>query len=133
MGAAHCHGFLPGDVAEALRAFCGLPGVSVEKPALLAEALAHAARGMDLADALHLAAASHCKTMVTFDRRFIDMAEDTAIRVLEPREIDWPPGIRGEFQSILTKARGYLHGLERDRSGTAMACFRSISPTRNGN
>ncbi len=80
------YGFLPGDVVAALRAFCGLPGVSVEDPGLVAEALARMATGMDFADALHLGAASHCETMVTFDRRFIEMAEDTAVRVVEPRE-----------------------------------------------
>ena len=38
----------------------GLPGVSVERPSLLAEALDLVDRGLDFADALHLGAATHC-------------------------------------------------------------------------
>ena len=70
------------DVAAALRAFAGLPEVSVEKPALLAEALDRAENGMDFADALHLGASGRCEAMLTFDRRF--MAKDTHVRVTEP-------------------------------------------------
>ena len=72
------------DVAKALRAFAGLPDVSVENPVLLAAALDHAERGMDFADALHLSAAAHCEALLTFDRRFIQLAEDTPVRVMEP-------------------------------------------------
>lgn len=43
------YGFSGQDVAAALRAFSGLPGVFVENPALLAVALDHAAAGMDFA------------------------------------------------------------------------------------
>ena len=39
---------------------------------------------MDFANALHLAAAARCEAMLTFDRRFIDMAEDALGRVSEP-------------------------------------------------
>ena len=49
------YGFAGGKVAVALRAFAGLPGVSVENPALLSKALTLAEKGMDFADALHLA------------------------------------------------------------------------------
>ena len=72
------------EVAAALRAFAGLPDVSVENPVLLAAALDHAEQGMDFADALHLSAAAHCEVMLTFDSRFIDVAEDTPVRVIEP-------------------------------------------------
>ena len=78
------YGFAREEVAEALRAFSGLPGVSVESPALLAEALDRAEKGMDFADALHLAAAARCETMLTFDRRFIETARGTSVRVTEP-------------------------------------------------
>ncbi len=72
------------EVAAALRAFSGLPGVSVESPTLLAEALARTEKGMDFADALHLGAAAHCEAILTFDRRFIEMARDASVRVTEP-------------------------------------------------
>lgn len=72
------------DVADALRAFAGLPGVSVESPAFLAGALGRARAGMDFADALHLGAATNCEEMLTFDRRFIETARGDAVRVTEP-------------------------------------------------
>ena len=78
------YGFAGGEVAAALRAFSGLPGVSVENPALLAEALNLAEQGMDFADALHLGAAAGCESMLTFDRRFIETASNTPIRVAVP-------------------------------------------------
>ena len=78
------YGFGGRQVAAALRAFAGLPSVSVESPAMLAEALDRAAMGMDLADALHLGAAARCEAMLTFDRRFIEMAKDTPVKVMHP-------------------------------------------------
>jgi predicted nucleic acid-binding protein len=61
-------------VCKALRAFAGLPRVSVENAALTAFALDCAERGMDFADALHLGAASECEAMLTFDQGFIRSA-----------------------------------------------------------
>ena len=78
------YGFAGGKVAVALRAFAGLPGVSVENPALLSEALTLAEKGMDFADALHLGAAASCEILLTFDRRFIETARNAPIRVTEP-------------------------------------------------
>ncbi len=78
------YGFAGKKVAVALRAFLGLPGVTVESPVLLAEALARTENGMDLADALHLGAAAHCETMRTFDRRFIESAKGLSVSVSEP-------------------------------------------------
>ena len=72
------------EVAAALRAFAGLPGLSVESPAVLSEALDHAERGMDFADALHLAAAARCEALLTFDLRFIEQAGEVPVRVMEP-------------------------------------------------
>ena len=78
------YGSAGSEVAAALRAFSGLPGVSVENPALLIEALDLAEKGMDFADALHLGAAAGCETMLTFDRRLIETARNTSIQVTEP-------------------------------------------------
>lgn len=78
------YGLAREDVATALRAFSGLPSVSVESPNLLIQALDRAEKGMDFADALHLGAAAHCEAMLTFDRRFIETAKDAAPRVREP-------------------------------------------------
>ena len=78
------YGFAGENVAAALRAFAGLPGVSVENPAQLAESLDHTEQGMDFADALHLAAAAQCEALLTFDRRFIESAKGTSVRVMLP-------------------------------------------------
>ena len=78
------YGLAAEDAAAALRAFSGLPGVTVESPNLLVEALDRAAKGMDFADALHLGAAAHCETMLTFDRDFIRTASGESPTVAEP-------------------------------------------------
>ena len=78
------YGFSGQEVAAALRAFAGLPNVSVESPSMLAEALDRAENGMDFADALHLGAAARCEAMLTFDRRFVERAKDSPVRVTEP-------------------------------------------------
>ena len=78
------YGYSGPEVAAALRAFAGLPEVSVESPAMLAEALERAKNGMDFADALHLGAATRCEAMLTFDRRFIERAKDSLVPVTQP-------------------------------------------------
>ena len=72
------------EVAAALRAFAGLPDLSVESPAVLSEALDHAERGLDFADALHLGAAARCEALLTFDLRFIEQAGGMPVRAMEP-------------------------------------------------
>jgi predicted nucleic acid-binding protein len=64
------YGFTPVKVAKALHAFAGLPNVILDEPASIAKALDWTARGMDFADALHLAKAEGCDAFMTFDRRF---------------------------------------------------------------
>ena len=78
------YGFSGKEITVALRRFAGLPGVSVENPVLLADALDRAEKGMDFADALHLGAAANCEAMLTFDRRFIALAGDAPVTVTEP-------------------------------------------------
>lgn len=72
------------EICRGLRAFAGLPQVTVENPALLADALERTEAGMDFADALHLGAASHCDTLLSFDRKFIRAAAGNATPVKEP-------------------------------------------------
>jgi len=76
------YAYQPGDVCRALRAFAGLPGVSVEDEALVATALDRVERGMDFADALHLGKAGHCEAMVTFDRKFIKAAKAVGVETV---------------------------------------------------
>jgi predicted nucleic acid-binding protein len=68
------YGFASAQVCAALRAFAGLPRVSLEDPALVATALDRTAQGLDFADALHLGRAEERGDFVTFDRRLIKAA-----------------------------------------------------------
>lgn len=66
--------YRPADVARALRAFGGLPTVTIEDGVAIATALNLAEKGMDFADALHLIRAAHCDGFASFDRRFVRAA-----------------------------------------------------------
>ena len=68
------YGYRPNEFATALRAFAGLPTVTLENPHLAATALGWHERGMDFADALHLAGASGCEAFMTFDPRLANAA-----------------------------------------------------------
>ena len=61
--------FTRAQIVEALGAFAGLPRVTLEDPSLAAKALDWAARGVDFADALHLAKAEDCDAFISFDQR----------------------------------------------------------------
>ena len=63
------------DIIRKLRAFAGLPTVTSEGGAVLATALDLAEKGVDLADALHFSASSHCTGFATFDRKFVKAAQ----------------------------------------------------------
>jgi predicted nucleic acid-binding protein len=72
------HDYSSQQIINALRAFAGLPTVEVEAPAATATALDWAERGMDFADALHLAKATGCEAFVSFDRKFAELANRLA-------------------------------------------------------
>ena len=61
-------------VVGALKAICGLSGVTLAEPDRVASALAWGAAGMDFADALHLAGADACEAFATFDRKLAKAA-----------------------------------------------------------
>lgn len=62
------YGFSTREVVRALRGFAGLPRVTVESADAAAVALDWAEQGLDLADALHLAAARGHQGLASFDR-----------------------------------------------------------------
>ncbi len=74
MGAAK-HRFGRRDIVGTFWAFAGMPSVTIEDSAIVAEALDLFAQGMDFADALHLLKARHCERSVTFDRKLIKAAQ----------------------------------------------------------
>lgn len=78
------YGFDAEAVATALRGFAGLPGVCVEEPARLAQALDWLMHGMDLADALHLSRTDECDIFFSFDRELTKRAPEEATPVAEP-------------------------------------------------
>ena len=79
------YGFTAVKVTKALSAFAGLPGVTLEDAAMIAKALDWTARGMDFADALHLAKARGCQGFVSFDRKFAKAANRVSeIKVRAP-------------------------------------------------
>ncbi len=69
------YGYQTADVMRALRAFGGLPTVTIADAAIVATAMDLADKGMDFADALHLGQSAHCESFVTFDSNFVKMAE----------------------------------------------------------
>jgi predicted nucleic-acid-binding protein len=56
-------------VADCLKHLIALPGVTVEDHDEVEDALRHCRRGVDFADALHLAASQACSELLTFDDR----------------------------------------------------------------
>jgi predicted nucleic-acid-binding protein len=65
----------PAAIAEAFQFLFGLPNVTLQEQAVVADAIAWHQQGMDFADALHLAGSRHCDSLATFDRKFIKAAK----------------------------------------------------------
>ena len=63
------YGFSPDRIQEALTRLLGLPNVDVEDASIVAQALLWVPRGLDFADALHLAAAQRQGAFATFDQK----------------------------------------------------------------
>jgi predicted nucleic acid-binding protein len=75
------YGFPPARLVGALSAFVGLARVKLEQTALVAKALDWMSRGMDFADALHLASAEHCEAFASFDQSFAKVARLSSVSV----------------------------------------------------
>jgi predicted nucleic-acid-binding protein len=61
-------------IHSALERLLGLPKLSVEDPGQVSQALAAYSRGLDFADALHLAASTADEGLFTFDAQFVSIA-----------------------------------------------------------
>lgn len=68
---ASAYSFDEAQIATALRHLLGLPNVRVAAPARIFATLQWYERGLDFADALHLAASQQASRLHTFDRNFI--------------------------------------------------------------
>jgi predicted nucleic acid-binding protein len=79
------YGLSKAEAHAALTAFAGLPTVALQEPDRVHRALKWSSDGLDLADALHLAAAIGMDGFKTFDRRLIRHSSGGAeISVSEP-------------------------------------------------
>jgi predicted nucleic acid-binding protein len=72
------YGLAPAHIVKALAAFAGLPRVTLEDAALAATALSWTLKGMDFADALHLAKAQGCEGFASFDLRLAKAAKEVS-------------------------------------------------------
>ena len=72
------------ETVGALLQLTRLPRVSLSDERCVAQALEWAADGMDVADAMHLAAAEDCEAFVSFDRPLLRRARRLGQRVREP-------------------------------------------------
>lgn len=68
------------DVARALRAFGGLPGVTYDDAPVVAQALDRAEGGMDFADALLLGKSEESPRLMIFDQKFIKAAQRAGVK-----------------------------------------------------
>jgi predicted nucleic-acid-binding protein len=62
--------FGPESVVAALRGLSGLVNIHLEDPLAVAKALDWSSRGLEFADALHVASAGEAKRFTTFDGKF---------------------------------------------------------------
>ena len=79
------YGFSTEAIASGLRGLGGLPGITIEEPTIVSQALDWMLKGMDFADALHLARSGHCSGFVSFDRKLASRAKG-----LSPLKIETP-------------------------------------------
>ena len=68
--------FAPMLVTDTLRRLVGLPNIVVQHATEVARALDCAAKGMDFADALHLALCADCVDFISFDQSLARNAAD---------------------------------------------------------
>ena len=67
-----------GAVVDALRDLAALPNVQLQFPEVVSVALQLAERGLEIADALHLAMSRRAERFVSFDEQFIRQARKLA-------------------------------------------------------
>jgi predicted nucleic-acid-binding protein len=65
----YTYGLGPAEIVGLLRGLLGLPGVTSEDPPRLARALHGFERGIDFADALHIASSGEAASFATFDTK----------------------------------------------------------------
>jgi predicted nucleic-acid-binding protein len=81
----YAYSFKPDTICSAFSKLFGLPNVHVTNPNLIAQAVQWHGRGLDFADALHLALSQHYAQFLTFDGKLVRKAKGLcACSVLKP-------------------------------------------------
>ena len=80
----HAYGLDDATIGRTLSTLAGIPSVEIESRGDVLRALAWHARGMDIADALHLASSGSASAFVSFDRPLSKVA----------RKLRTRPGVR---------------------------------------
>jgi predicted nucleic-acid-binding protein len=73
------YGFEEGAIRDAFTKLLGLKNVEAEDERAVAAALAHTARGVEFADALHLSSRPPDAAFVSFDRSFVRLASRAGV------------------------------------------------------
>jgi predicted nucleic-acid-binding protein len=79
--------FAPEQIAPALRGLAGLATIRIENAEAVARALDWYDKGLDFADALHLAASDACTSFTTFDKAFAKMASRVTGKTAGPPNV----------------------------------------------
>lgn len=66
------------EITNAFRSLFGLPNVSLQDPLVIDTAIGWHSKGMDFADAIHLAKSQDMEALITFDKKFIKSASKVA-------------------------------------------------------
>jgi predicted nucleic-acid-binding protein len=81
----YAYRFKPSEITDAFKSLFGLSNVTLPEPLVIYNAIEWHTRGLDFADAIHLAKSQECDSFVTFDKNFITFSTDvSAIPVKEP-------------------------------------------------
>ena len=81
----YAYQFKQSEITNAFESLFGLPNVQLENPLTISNAIHWYQKGMNFADALHLAHSSGADAFVTFDKKFIKSAlKNTTFPVKEP-------------------------------------------------
>ncbi|MCG6879645.1 MAG: type II toxin-antitoxin system VapC family toxin [Deltaproteobacteria bacterium] len=81
----YAYHFKPVAIMNAFKSLFGLSNVRLQDPVSIADAIEWHLKGMDFADAIHLAQSKDSEVFVTFDKEFIKSASEiTTILVREP-------------------------------------------------
>ena len=73
------YGLKPGAISQVLRALTGIEHITLEDRGAVLAALEAFDKGVDFADALHVARSSRASSFLTFDQRLAKRARDAAL------------------------------------------------------